>query len=83
MRTTIHRAGLFVERDGSSASPILGYLTAWAAGGTQPVVSTLNALKGQVVANAAIFPAGDVAAISVFVTDTAQVVIDTNGYFGQ
>jgi hypothetical protein len=46
-------------------------------------VSTLNVLKGQVVANAAIVPAGDVAAISVFVTDTAQVVIDTNGYFGQ
>jgi len=64
-------------------APILGYLTAWAAGGTQPVVSTLDALKGQVVANAAIVPAGDVAAISVFVTDTAQVVIDTNGYFGQ
>ena len=64
-------------------APILGYLSTWPAGGTQPVVSTLNALKGQVVANAAIVPAGEGAAISVFITDTAQVVIDTNGYFGQ
>ncbi len=64
-------------------APILGYLSAWPAGGTQPVVSTLNALKGQVVANAAIVPAGAGGAIDVFVTDTAHVVIDTNGYFGQ
>jgi hypothetical protein len=64
-------------------APILGYLSTWPAGGTQPVVSTLNALKGQVVANAAIMPAGAGGAIDVFVTDTAQIVIDTNGYFGQ
>jgi hypothetical protein len=43
----------------------------------------INALKRQVVANAAIVPAGVSAAIDVFVTDTAHVIIDTNGYFGQ
>ncbi len=64
-------------------APTLGYLSTWAAGGTQPVVSTLNALKGQIVANAAIVPAGLSGAIDVFVTDTAQVIIDTDGYFGQ
>ena len=64
-------------------APILGYLSTWPAGGTQPVVSTLNAYKGQIVANAAIVPAGSGAAVDVFVTDSTHVVIDTNGYFGQ
>jgi len=60
----------------------LGYLTTWPTGGPQPVVSTLNAYKGQVVANAAIVPAGTNGSIDVYVTDTTDVVIDTNGYFG-
>jgi hypothetical protein len=61
----------------------LGYLTTWPAGGTQPVVSTLNAPKGNVLANAALVPAGVGGSINVFVTNTTDVVIDTNGYFGQ
>ena len=61
----------------------LGYLTTWPTGGTQPVVSTLNAQKGEVVANAAIVPAGaSTGSINVFVTNTTHVIIDTNGYFG-
>jgi len=60
----------------------LGYLTTWPAGGTRPVASTLNAPKGLVVANAAIVPASTGGSVSVFVTNTADVVIDTNGYFG-
>ena len=64
-------------------SGILGYLAIWPAGASQPPVSTLNALKGQVVANAAIVPVGTNGAISVFATNTTQVVIDTNGYFAQ
>ena len=64
-------------------SGFLGYLTTWPAGGSQPVVSTLNALKGQVVANAAIVPAGVSGAVNVFVTNATNVIIDTNGYFGQ
>jgi hypothetical protein len=59
----------------------LGYLSAWPAGGTQPGVSTLNAYNGQVVANAAIVPTNN-GSISVYVTNTTDVVIDTNGFFG-
>ncbi|HLJ45824.1 MAG TPA: choice-of-anchor D domain-containing protein [Bryobacteraceae bacterium] len=59
----------------------LGYLTTWPAGQTQPVVSTLNSTDGGVVANAAIVPAGSSGAISVFVTDNTDVIIDINGYF--
>ncbi len=62
---------------------ILGFLTTWPTGGTQPGVSTLNALKGQVVANAAIVPASTSGSVSVFVTNPADVIIDTNGYFGE
>jgi hypothetical protein len=60
----------------------LSYLSTWPAGGTQPVVSTLNAFKGQVVANAAIVLAGAAGSVDVYVTNTTDVVIDTNGYFG-
>ena len=62
---------------------VLSYLSTWPAGGAQPVVSTLNAFKGQIVANAAIVPAGGTGAIDVYVTNTTDVVVDTNGYFGQ
>jgi hypothetical protein len=61
---------------------VLAYLSTWPAGGPQPLVSTLNAFKGQVVANAAIVPAGGAGSIDVYVTSTTDVVIDTNGYFG-
>ncbi len=59
----------------------LGYLTTWPAGQTQPVVSTLNSTDGSVVANAAIVPAGTGGAISMYVTDNTDVIIDINGYF--
>jgi hypothetical protein len=61
---------------------VLSYLSVWPAGAAQPVVSTLNAFKGQVVANAAIVPAGGSGSIDVYVANTTDVVIDTNGYFG-
>lgn len=66
---------------------ILGYLTLWPAGEAQPFVSTLNAMNGNVfgqqqyVANAAIVPAGRDGAISIYVTDTTDVILDINGYF--
>ena len=66
-------------------SPPLFYLTAWPAGQTQPFVSTLNSFLGKVVANAAIVPAGVsgglTGAISVFVSNATDVIIDVNGYF--
>jgi hypothetical protein len=60
----------------------LGYLTVWPTGQLQPLVSTLNALKGLITANAAIVPAGTGGSINVFATNTTHVIIDTNGYFG-
>jgi hypothetical protein len=45
------------------------------------VVSTLNSLDGRIKANAAIVPAGSSGAISAFVTDTTDLIIDINGYF--
>jgi hypothetical protein len=59
----------------------LGYLSAWATGQQQPLVSTLNSWTGTIVANAAIVPAGTNGSVSVFVTDPANVVLDANGYF--
>jgi len=60
---------------------LLSYLTTWPAGSAQPYVSTLNSFDGSVVANAAIVPAGTNRAISVFVTNPTQVILDIDGYF--
>src|SRR5208337_1669053 len=60
----------------------LGYLTTWPAGQPFPVVATLNALNGGVVGNQALVPAGTNGAISVYVTNNTDLVIDINGYFG-
>jgi hypothetical protein len=59
----------------------LGYLSIWPAGQSQPVASTLNSPNGQIAANAAIVPAGANGAISVFVSDSTDVIIDIDGYF--
>ena len=59
----------------------LSYLTIWPTGEDQPVVSTMNSLDGRVKANAAIVPAGYQGAVSVFVSDTTNVVLDIDGYF--
>ena len=59
----------------------LGYLTVWPTGQAQPVVSTLNSSTGVVTANAAIVPAGSGGDVSIFVSDTADVILDVNGYF--
>jgi len=60
----------------------LGYLTIWPTGQQQPVVSTMNSPDGRVKANAAIVLSGNGgAAVSVYVSDTTNVIIDVNGYF--
>jgi hypothetical protein len=61
---------------------VLDFLSTWPTAKAQPAVSTLNAYNGQIVANAAIVPSGTSGSIDVFVTNTTNVVIDTNGYFG-
>lgn len=59
----------------------LAYLTLWPSGEVQPTVSTLNSYNGQVVANAALVPAGNAGAVDVYVTDQTHVIIDIVGYF--
>ncbi len=59
----------------------LAFLTAWATGSSAPVASTLNSWDGDIAANAAIVPAGAGGAISIFVPDPTDLVLDINGYF--
>jgi DNA-binding beta-propeller fold protein YncE len=59
----------------------LAYLTVWPAGQSQPLASTLNSLDGRIKANAAIVPAGASGEISVYATNTTNVIVDVNGYF--
>ncbi len=59
----------------------LFYITLWPTGAKKPVVSTLNAFQGVVTANAAIVPAGQNGAISVYATNDTDLVLDINGYF--
>jgi hypothetical protein len=59
----------------------VSYLTIWPAGKSRPLVSLMNSLDGRTKANAAIVPAGASGAVSVYLTDAANVVIDIDGYF--
>ena len=59
----------------------LNYLTIWPTDQDQPLVSTLNSPDGRTKANAAIVPAGTNGAVSVYVTNTTDVIIDIDGYF--
>jgi hypothetical protein len=45
------------------------------------VVSTLNSVDGRVKADAAILPAGANGEVSVYVTNTTNVILDVDGYF--
>jgi hypothetical protein len=60
---------------------VLDYLTAWPTGQTTPRVSTLNAVLGQILANAALVPAGTSGAISLFASNDTDVIVDIDGYF--
>jgi hypothetical protein len=59
----------------------VGFITIWPAGGSLPVVSTLNDYTGTVVANAAVVPAGSQQQTLVFTSDQTNLLIDINGYF--
>ena len=59
----------------------LGYLTIWPTGELQPTVSTMNSADGRIKANAAIVPAGTNGAVSVYASDTTNVILDIDGYF--
>jgi hypothetical protein len=59
----------------------LWYLTIWPTGSAQPLVSTLTAHDGLVTSNALITPAGTGGAVSVFVTNQTNLLLDLNGFF--
>jgi hypothetical protein len=59
----------------------LGFLTLWPTGQTQPMAATVSSIDGRVRSNAAIVPAGTNGAISVFASNTTDLVMDINGYF--
>jgi YVTN family beta-propeller protein len=63
-----------------SHNPI-GYLTIWPTGEIQPTVSTMNSLDARIKANAAIVPAGSTGSVNVYLSNTANIAIDVNGYF--
>lgn len=58
-----------------------GFLTAWAGGAARPATSNINALAGEVVANAAVVPVDAQGNIQVLTNTTADVVIDVLGRF--
>ena len=59
----------------------LQYLTIWPTGQPQPLVSTMNSLDGRVKANAAIVAGGTGEAVSVYASDTTDVILDISGYY--
>jgi DNA-binding beta-propeller fold protein YncE len=59
----------------------VSYLTIWPDSLIQPVVSTMNS-DGRTKANAAIVSAGLAGAVDVYVAQTANVLLDIDGYFG-
>ena len=59
----------------------LDFLSTWPAGQPYPSVSTLNSPNGDVIANAAIVPAGTGGAITVVTGNPTDLIIDIVGYF--
>ena len=59
----------------------LGYLTIWPAGESQPPISTMNSPDGRTKADAAVVSAGANAAVSVYASDTTNLLLDIDGYF--
>ncbi|MDQ6891923.1 MAG: tail fiber domain-containing protein [Acidobacteriota bacterium] len=58
-----------------------GFLVVYPQGAAQPLVSTLNYLPGQTLANAAIVAAGPGGGITVMAGTGTHLIIDINGYF--
>jgi hypothetical protein len=59
----------------------LGFLSTWPTGQTYPGVSMLNSSNGNIIANAAIVPAGTAGAITVVAGNPTDLIIDIVGYF--
>ncbi|HMF07946.1 MAG TPA: tail fiber domain-containing protein [Thermoanaerobaculia bacterium] len=60
-----------------------GFIVLYPEGSPRPVVSTLNYVAGQTVANAAVVPLGPLDGLSVVAgVSGTDLIIDTNGYYG-
>ncbi len=59
----------------------LGYVTVWPTGVAQPGTANLNSTAGQVLSNAVLVAAGTNGAVSVYVSDTTDIILDITGYF--
>ena len=59
---------------------VLGFLTLWPQGATQPLVSTLNAIDGAVTSNLAIVPTTN-GSISAFGSNPTHLILDISGFF--
>ncbi len=63
-------------------SGLLGYLTLWADGGSQPFVATLNALDGAITSNMAIVPTNiNEGLIDGYASNLTQLILDISSYF--
>jgi len=56
-------------------------LTVWPTPERQPTLATMSSTDGRVRTNATIVPAGASGAVSVYVSNTSDVILDINGYF--
>jgi hypothetical protein len=59
---------------------VLGFLTLWPQGATQPLVSTLNAIDGAVTSNLAIVPTTN-GSVSAFAQNPTHLILDISGFF--
>jgi hypothetical protein len=59
-----------------------GFILIYPQGGTQPLVSTVNYVAGQTIANAAVVPLGSGGGVSFIAgVSGTDLVVDTNGYY--
>jgi hypothetical protein len=61
-------------------STSLGYLSLWAAGATQPGVSTLNASDGAITSNMAIVPTTN-GSVDAYAAAATNLLLDISSYF--
>ena len=81
MRSTAGSAVIDLERYRGSLGTA-GLFTLWANGGTQPVVSTLNALDGSITSNMAVVPTSN-GLINAYAAGPGEtyLILDISGYF--
>ncbi len=59
-----------------------GYLTAWPAGVSKPVVSNVNFVRSTASGNRVVVAVGAAGAVSIFISNgISQVIVDVDGYF--